>query len=103
MNNMPAKLREELSSDDEYKVCLRHHEGECSGRITFEHAEIYQGRQIQRRWAILPLCVYHHLGSGLNKRMNHWFAVNRMTAQDEQEFPRVDWERERFLLNKIFK
>lgn len=100
---MPLKLRKELAADPEYKKCLREKEGNCKGRITWEHAYTYQGRQIQERFAIISLCVYHHLGHGLNKKMNHWFAVNRMTEEDMQKYPRFDWKREKIILNRLFK
>jgi hypothetical protein len=102
VNNIPKRLRDELSKDKYYRNCLRLVEGNCQGRITWEHSEMYSGRQIQERWAIIPLCVYHHLGIGLNKRMNKWFAVNRMTEEDEKKYPRVDWKLEREILNKLF-
>jgi hypothetical protein len=97
------KIREELSIDPSYKKCLRESEGYCSGRITWEHCYMYKGRQIQEKWAIISLCVYHHLGDGLDKKMNHWFSVNRMTPEDEKKYDRFNWKREREILNKLYK
>jgi len=103
MNPIPKKLREEMESDPYYHKCLRHKENECNGRITFEHCWIYGGRQIQEKWAIIPLCIYHHLGQGLNKKLNHWFSINRMTEDDMLKYPRFNWKREKIILNKLYK
>ncbi len=103
MNNIPKKLRNELAKDLYYKKCLRNKEGNCKRRITFEHCWTYKGQQIQEKWAIIPLCEFHHLGQGLNKKMNHWFSINRMTPEDEKKYPRFNWKRERIILNKLFK
>ena len=88
MNNMPLKLRKELSKDPYYSQCVREN-CECEGRITWEHAIIVGGRQLQRRWAIIPLCVFHHLGEGLNKEVNQCIALCRATEEDLLEFPKA--------------
>ena len=92
MNNMPKKLREELDADPFYHVCARHND-DCDGRVTWEHAIIYAGRQVQRKWAIIPLCEFHHLRDGLNKTWNIWFAMSRATADDRKEFDRLKWSK----------
>ena len=91
MSPIPIKLREELSQDPYYSRCARKFDGNCSGRITWEHAFEYQGRQIQERWSILPLCWHHHLGEGLDKDKNHWIALHRATVDDFQRHPRKKW------------
>jgi hypothetical protein len=103
MNSMPPKLREELSRDPEYQRCARACEGTCSGRITWEHCWEYKGKQIQARFAIIPLCWYHHLGAGLNKLWNRWHSINRMTEADEKEYSRKNWSRIRKCLNLYFQ
>lgn len=72
---IPLKLRNEMAEEHYYKTCARKN-SECRGRITWEHAFIYKNK-IQERWAIIPLCVYHHLGNGLNKELNHYLALKR--------------------------
>jgi hypothetical protein len=57
---IPKPLLKEILDDDYYKKCARHSEDNCKGRVTFEHAWIYASRQIQEKWAIIPLCEYHH-------------------------------------------
>src|SRR5215510_1054527 len=69
-------LREELANDNYYCHCARQSE-DCSGRITWDHAIIHAGRQINEKWAIIPLCEFHHLGYGLNKQINQCIALLR--------------------------
>jgi len=93
MSPIPAKLKAEIESDPYYRLCARSSEGDCSGRITWEHAFIYAGKQIQERWAIIPLCWFHHLGEGLNKAKNQIIALSRATAEDFAKYPRIDWSK----------
>ncbi len=74
-----------MANDPYYGQCCRSATGECNGRITWEHAIIYAGRQLNEKWAIIPLCAYHHSvdqhqdGDGLNKELNIAIALNRAT------------------------
>jgi len=103
---IPKKMREEMANDDYYKFCARLNEGNCSGRITFEHALIYAGKQIQEKFAILPICEYHHsigkhMDDGdLNKSLHHYLAISRMTTQDKIKYPKRDWDSDLELLEK---
>lgn len=101
MNNIPSDLRSDLSVDPYYKYCARASDGGCEGRVTWEHAWIYAGRQIQERWAIIPLCWYHHLGEGLNKRKNEIISLSRATDEDLSKYPKKDWDRIREYHKKI--
>lgn len=62
--------------------------GGCDGRVTWEHAIIFDGKQLNEKWAIIPLCEWHHAvnkhqdGGDLNKEMNVWVAVNRATSEE---------------------
>lgn len=91
MNNIPLSLREEMAADPYYKVCARKSKA-CNGRITWEHAWIYAGKQIQEKWAIIPLCWYHHLGDGLHKEKNQAISLFRATPEDLAKYPKKDWE-----------
>lgn len=74
-----------MSKDPYYEKCCMAFRGGCDGRITWEHTIIFAGRQLNEKWAIIPLCEYHHAvnkhqdGGDLNKEMNVWFALNRAT------------------------
>lgn len=98
---IPAKLREEMANDPYYKSCARKG-SDCSGRITWEHSFIYKN-QIQERWAIIPLCWYHHLGDGLNKELNQYLALKRADIEDLcKRMPRKDWKQIYSFLNKKY-
>lgn len=90
MNNMPKTLREECAADHFYKFCARAN-SDCDGRITWEHVWIYASKQIQEKWAIIPLCWYHHLGTGLDKSINEMVSIGRATIADLKRYPKKDW------------
>jgi len=90
MRPIPLKLKKILVNDPYMKTCARSNE-ECEGRITWEHAFIYSGRQINEAWSIIPLCWYHHLGPGMNKRINEQIALSRATEEDLSKYPKRDW------------
>lgn len=108
MNKIPTKLRQEMNGDPYYCNCARRKDGDCGGRITWEHVFIFKGKQIQEKWAIIPLCEKHH-GVGiywakslLDKRKNEWISINRATAEDLKKYPKHDWEQAKKYLNKKF-
>lgn len=106
MRAIPKKLLHEMLDDPYYSVCARH-DPECDGRITLEHAIIVAGRQLNERWAIIPLCAWHHAvdqyqdGPGLNKDINRLIALSRATTEELLAYPRSNFIRERdYLLAK---
>jgi len=109
MRPIPKKLLKEILDDPYYQKCIRHETKKCSGRITLEHALIYAGKQINEKWAILPVCEKHHAvnkyqdAGDLDKRYHEYVAVNRMMSDDEKKYPRVDWKSKRKMLNKIYE
>lgn len=96
MRKIPPKLAAEMEADPYYKKCARLN-FECDGRITWEHAFVWGGKQINERWAIIPLCTYHHAvdlhqdGAGLNKELNEYIALSRATMGDLFKYPKTDW------------
>lgn len=90
MRKIPKKLREEMAADPYYKACARA-DFECKGRITWEHAFTYAGKQINEKFAIIPLCEYHHLGEGLVKIINQAIAARRATKEDREKYPNLNW------------
>ncbi len=87
MKAIPAKLKKEMAADPYYKTCARQNE-DCDGRITWEHAVIFGGNQIQAKWAIIPICEFHHAvnkhqdGGDLNKEINMHIALNRASDSE---------------------
>jgi hypothetical protein len=84
------------------QVCARKGDGYCDGRITWEHAFIYQGRQIDEVWAIIFLCWRHHLGDGLDKEKNEWLAIQKATLLDFIKYPKKNWLQLKNYLNKKY-
>lgn len=90
MNNIPTKLRKELAGDSYYRHCAREglHGHECAGRVTWEHAMYFNGSQLQKRWAIVPLCAKAHSvdewqdRGDMDKEINQWIALNRASQDD---------------------
>lgn len=86
MNSVPKKLKAKWATEDslgQKRVCMRSDEGNCSGRLTKEHAIIFAGKQLQEEWAILDICEFHHGVNNfqdrgdLNKEKHVWIALNR--------------------------
>ena len=79
-----------MQADTYYQKCSRRGDGGCGGRITWEHAIIFAGRQLNEKWAIIPLCEYHHAvnmyqdGGNLNKEKNIYIALERATDDELQ-------------------
>ena len=90
MRKIQPKLREEIAADPYYKFCAVN-DSRCDCRITWEHAFIYAGKQINEKWAIIPLCVYHHLGAGMVKEKNQYIALKRATPEELGKYPLKDW------------
>jgi len=95
-----------MLADPYYKKCARHLDGYCSGKITLEHTIIFGSRQLNEKWAIIPLCEYHHAcnfhldGPGLDKDKNIMIALNRATDSELIAVSKViDYRRMRINLN----
>lgn len=82
---MPPKLRKTLDADPFYHVCARVgiNSHVCGGRVTWDHAIIVAGKQLQEGWAIVPLCEKAH-GCGRwvdsddrNPEISQWIALER--------------------------
>ena len=92
------------------QVCARIEDGGCSGRITWEHALIYAGKQIDEPWAIVLLCERHHGVNtyqdrgDLQKEKNVWVALNQATEQELKQYSKaIDYVRLRNILNEKYK
>ena len=89
MRPIPKKLREELAADPYMARCI--YDG-CPGKPEWEHCWIYQGRQINERFAIQPVCYDHHRGKLLDKRYNEFKSLERATKEELAKYPKKDWE-----------
>lgn len=109
MGKIPKKIKDQLLADPRRKFCALTGYHECSGRITFEHAIIYGGRQLQRAWAIVSVCAKGHEVDNwqdahtMDKNMNIWVALNQATDAELAEVSKaVDYKRRREYLNEIY-
>ena len=111
MRQIPLKLRKEMAADPEYRICIRKklfNDHDCkpdpvTGKlIEWEHAFIYAGKQINEKWAIIPICWWAHRGPGLNKEMNQYIAISRANSIDFDKYPRFDFQRRKIYLNDIY-
>lgn len=111
MTKIPLKIKKQILLDPFYTVCARagRHGHECSGRITWEHAVIYGGKQVQEVWAIIPLCEKGHSvdhwqdGGDLNKEINEWIALNRATDLELKGASKaVNYIHRRYYLNQKY-
>lgn len=99
-----------LARDPFMKRCIHDNE-ECDGRVEFEHALIYAGKQVVAWWSIVPVCTYHHRGKGLIKDFNQAVAFGRLysevnlssgkslTELADQLYPKNSWRIE-YLIGK---
>ena len=101
MSPIPRAVRAILDANPWMHRCCRK-DGYCSGRVTWEHSLKWQGRQLQTWWAIIPLCEFHHLGKGLDKRWNEWVALSRAPAGELAKYRGSGWEQKLSWLEKTY-
>ena len=103
---IPIKLREELADDPFYKKCCL--TGRTSEKIEFHHNLIFAGRQVQEKFAILPICKsihqYHNgLTSEVKEKLN-WIMLNRATDKELEKYSKaIDYKKYKKLLDKKYE
>lgn len=111
MTQIPLKIKKKILADKFYTRCAREgfHGHECAGRITWEHAIIYAGKQVQEVWAIIPLCEKAHAvdhyqdGGDMNKEINEWVAFNRATDLELKGASKaINYMHRRYFLNQKY-
>lgn len=86
MRAISPKVKEKIL--ERPQICARHLEGTCKGNLTWEHAIIHAGRQLDEAWAIIILCEYHHAvnnyqdNGDLKKELNVFYALNQATDEE---------------------
>jgi len=107
MRKISPKVKEALLKEPQ--VCARGKDGGCAGRITWEHALTYAGKQIDEVWAIIFLCERHHAVNGyqdlgaLNKEKNVWIALCRATDEELKKYSKaINLIEKREYLNTIY-
>ncbi|NCD40579.1 MAG: hypothetical protein EOL88_00655 [Bacteroidia bacterium] len=105
MKPIPLKMRKEIAEDPFMRSCIYCDIGkghECQGRVEWEHAFLFAGKRINEKWAIVPVCSYHHRGNGLDKDYNRYRAIIRADIDDLcKRMPTRDWRQiKKYLTNK---
>lgn len=98
---LTSKLLKQLKDEEFWnKRCIHSHEQgvEC------EHAIFYAGRQVNERWALVPVAQrFNRNPSGKIKEQSAFYAMNQakdwgLWEQVKEKYPRRDWERDYELL-----
>lgn len=110
MRPISDKTRSALLLDPRMDVCARKDEGNCAGKLTWEHAIIYAGKQLDEPWAILAICEWHHSvnkyqdGGDLNKEKHEWLALKQAPAGRLVELSKaIDYTHRLAWLNSIYE
>jgi hypothetical protein len=94
-----ARVKKILLADPRMKRCalapVQDLYEPCDGRIEFEHAWIYAGRQIDEPWAIIGVCSKHHKmkdGDRAVKAAIETASLMLATDEDLAQYPRKNWQ-----------
>lgn len=101
MRTIPPELITELTNDIFYKKCCI--TGSSSEKIEWHHNLIYGGRQINERWAILPLAKSIHDKITEYKEKCNWIMLNRASDAELLKYSKcIDYLKMRERLNKKY-
>ena len=101
MRPIPQKLRDEMANDPYYKRCCV--TGSANEKIDFHHNLIFGGRQVNEKWAILPLAKSVHDDIVKWKEKCDWIMLNRATDEELEPYCKaIDYKQRREFLNKKY-
>lgn len=103
-----ANLRDRIANDPRMTTCIYVRNSApnhlCRGRITWEHAWIYAGKQINEQWAIIPCCEAHNSGEAMDKNYNRYIALSQANLEEvKQKYPKKDWGQELKKLKSMYE
>ena len=102
MRKIPKKLLDEMLNDDFYKVCCI--SGQTNERIELHHNFTWQGRQLNEKWAILPLAHSIHERITDYKDRCDQIMLNRADESTLKKYSKaIDLIRKRDYLNKKYE
>lgn len=103
MRPIPAKLRDELAADPFYKRCCITGALATNTKVDWHHNMTWQGRQLQEKWAILPLEKDVHDNIVRYKEKCDWIMLNRATEDDLRRYSKAEnLMRKRDILNQKY-
>ena len=108
MRPLSPETKKELLADPLIKVCCLK-DDTCKGVITFHHAIIYRGRQLDEAWSILSLCEWHHSvgkyqDNGIfNQEKAERIALNRASLKRLMELSKaINYHQRKVYLNRKY-
>ena len=99
MNPINNDLRKEISDDSYYKTCCI--TGKQNVKIDWHHVWIYAGKQINEKWAIMPIWEMKHSPMGDNdsvhrcketRELVQYLSLKRATDDDLEKYPNKNWK-----------
>lgn len=100
MRSIPLKLRKEIAEDPFMRRCV------FSGdvlNVSWEHCWTYSGKQINEKWAIVPLRRDLNINMQADvKEYCRWISINRATDEDFKKYPKNNWIQIKSFLNKKY-
>lgn len=102
MSPIPIKMREEMADDPFMKKCVI---TGTKNNVSWEHCWLYKGKQIQEKWAIVPLRLDLNVNmKGDIKEYCRYISLTRATEEDLAKYPRRNWEQlKSYLIKKYDK
>lgn len=101
MRPIPKGLAAEMQADPFYKQCCI--TGATNEKIEWHHNLIYGGRQVNRKFCILPLAQSVHDRIVVYKELCDWIMLNRATPEELVEFSKATNYKHRLaFLNKKY-
>lgn len=91
-STIPKQLREDLSKDPEYTYCCVTGEvGTSSDPIEWHHNLRFAGKNVQRRFCILPILrsVHYKADTHETRERLNWIMWNRASVEELQEFDKA--------------
>jgi len=88
MRPIPQKLKDEMEADPFYQKCAWHGRPHPGKKIEWHHNLIFSGRQVNRKFAILPLCeeIHQQVSKREIREYLDWIMVSRATEKELEEF-----------------
>lgn len=100
---IPKKIRDEMSEDPFYQQCCITGTPNTSAKVEWHHNLIYAGKQVQEKFAILPLREDIHRNIVKYKEKCNWIMLNRATPEQLEKYSKaINYKRELDRLNKIY-
>jgi len=108
-STLTPEMRELVNTDPFFeRSCL----SGKTGNIVIHHAIIYAGKQINEKWAIVPLLWSEHDAQSNNPKAAHrcqetrdrieLICLDRATDEELAKYPNRDWKKRKKLLAKRF-